>query len=49
LVRHFASAEHPAKDALGFQRTHVVADAGHSVQGDQPASLVAILRDLAGA
>ena len=25
-----------AKGAPGFQRTHVVADSGHSVQGDQP-------------
>ena len=33
-----------AKGAPGFQRTHVVADAGHSVQGDQPAALVDILR-----
>jgi pimeloyl-ACP methyl ester carboxylesterase len=48
VLRHFASAEHPAKDAPGFQRTHVVADGGHSVQGDQPAALVAILRELAG-
>jgi pimeloyl-ACP methyl ester carboxylesterase len=35
-----------AKGAPGFQRTHVVPDAGHSVQGDQPAALVAILRDI---
>jgi pimeloyl-ACP methyl ester carboxylesterase len=33
-----------AKGAPGFQRTHVVADSGHSVQGDQPAALVDILR-----
>ena len=33
-----------AKGAPGFQRTHVVADAGHSVQGDQPRALVDILR-----
>jgi len=33
-----------AKDAPGFQRTHVVADSGHSVQGDQPQALVEILR-----
>jgi pimeloyl-ACP methyl ester carboxylesterase len=33
-----------AKGAPGFQRTHVVADAGHSVQGDQPQTLVDILR-----
>ena len=35
-----------AKGAPGFQRTHVVADSGHSVQGDQPAALVDILRTL---
>jgi len=33
-----------AKGAPGFQRTHVVADSGHSVQGDQPAALVEIFR-----
>jgi pimeloyl-ACP methyl ester carboxylesterase len=33
-----------AKGAPGFQRTHIVADAGHSVQGDQPRALVDILR-----
>ncbi|MDP9166344.1 MAG: alpha/beta hydrolase [Actinomycetota bacterium] len=33
-----------AAAAPGFQRTHVVPDAGHSVQGDQPAALVEILR-----
>ena len=33
-----------AKGAPGFQRTHVVADSGHSVQGDQPAAFVEILR-----
>nr|WP_018603047.1 hypothetical protein [Mycobacterium sp. 155] len=32
--------------APGFQRTHVVADSGHSVQDDQPAKLVEILRGL---
>ncbi|BCI56168.1 hydrolase [Mycolicibacterium litorale] len=37
-------AEAFAKGAPGFQRTHVVADAGHSVQGDQPRALVEILR-----
>ena len=41
-------AETFAATAPGFRRTHVVADAGHSVQGDQPAKLVAILRDLLG-
>jgi pimeloyl-ACP methyl ester carboxylesterase len=38
-----------AKAAPGFQRTLVVADSGHSVQGDQPAALVEILRGLPGA
>ncbi|CAN5365043.1 alpha/beta hydrolase [soil metagenome] len=33
-----------ATGAPGFLRTHVVADSGHSVQGDQPAKLVEILR-----
>jgi pimeloyl-ACP methyl ester carboxylesterase len=37
-------AEAFAKNAPGFQRTHVVADSGHSVQGDQPRALVDILR-----
>ena len=37
-------AEAFAKGAPGFQRTHIVADSGHSVQGDQPAALVEILR-----
>jgi pimeloyl-ACP methyl ester carboxylesterase len=37
-----------AKGAPGFQRTHVVADSGHSVQGDQPAALVEILRGVLG-
>jgi len=37
-------AEAFAKGAPGFQRTHVVTDSGHSVQGDQPAALVEILR-----
>jgi pimeloyl-ACP methyl ester carboxylesterase len=41
-------AESFAKGAPGFQRTHVVADSGHSVQGDQPAALVAILRGILG-
>jgi pimeloyl-ACP methyl ester carboxylesterase len=35
-----------AKGAPGFQRTHVVADSGHSVQGDQPGALVDILRQV---
>jgi len=42
-------AEAFAKGAPGFQRTHVVADSGHSVQGDQPAALVEILRGVLGA
>ncbi len=37
-------AEAFAKNAPGFRRTHVVADSGHSVQGDQPRALVDILR-----
>ncbi|OCB59839.1 hydrolase [Mycobacterium vulneris] len=39
-------AETFARTAPGFRRTHVVADSGHSVQGDQPAKLVEILRGL---
>ena len=35
-----------ANGAPGFQRTHIVADAGHSVQGDQPAKLVEILKGI---
>jgi pimeloyl-ACP methyl ester carboxylesterase len=38
-----------ANSAPGFQRTHVVADSGHSVQGDQPAALVEILRGVLAA
>jgi pimeloyl-ACP methyl ester carboxylesterase len=44
---HFVNDEDAdafAAAAPGFQRTHVVADSGHSVQGDQPAALVEILR-----
>jgi pimeloyl-ACP methyl ester carboxylesterase len=37
-------AETFAIGAPGFQRTLVVADSGHSVQGDQPAALVDILK-----
>jgi pimeloyl-ACP methyl ester carboxylesterase len=37
-------AEAFANAAPGFVRTHVVVDSGHSVQGDQPAALVEILR-----
>lgn len=46
---HFVNdedAEAFAKGAPGFLHTHVVADSGHSVQGDQPAALVEILRGL---
>lgn len=39
-------AEAFAKAAPGFLGTHVVADAGHSVQGDQPAALVDVLREV---
>ncbi len=39
-----ADADAFASGAPGFQRTHVVADSGHSVQGDQPRALVDILR-----
>ena len=42
-------AEAFAKGAPGFKRTHVVADSGHSVQGDQPAALIEILRGVLGA
>jgi pimeloyl-ACP methyl ester carboxylesterase len=44
---HFVNdedAEAFAEAAPGFLRTHVVAGSGHSVQGDQPAALVEILR-----
>ena len=33
-----------ARSAPGFQTVHIVADSGHSVQGDQPRALVEILR-----
>jgi pimeloyl-ACP methyl ester carboxylesterase len=48
---HFVNdedAEAFANGAPGFVRTHVVADSGHSVQGDQPAALVEILRRVLG-
>lgn len=45
---HDEDAEAFAKGAPGFQRTHVVADAGHSVQGDQPRALVDILAEVLG-
>src|SRR4029079_15182828 len=38
-----------AKGAPGFQRTHIVAYSGHSLQGDQPRALVDILAGLLGA
>jgi pimeloyl-ACP methyl ester carboxylesterase len=41
-------AEAFANGAPGFQRTHVVADSGHSVQGDQPRALVDIVARLLG-
>ena len=44
---HFVNDEDAdafAAAAPGFLGTHVVADSGHSVQGDQPAALVEILR-----
>ena len=37
-----------ARSAPGFRSVHVVADSGHSVQGDQPRALVALLRDVLG-
>lgn len=41
-------AEAFAAGAPGFRTTHVVPDAGHSVQGDQPRALVEILRGVLG-
>ncbi|OPX11809.1 alpha/beta fold hydrolase [Mycobacterium sp. AT1] len=44
---HFVNDEDAdafAAAAPGFLSTHVVADSGHSVQGDQPGALVEILR-----
>jgi len=35
-----------ARTAPGFRTVHVVPNAGHSVQGDQPRALVEILRDV---
>ncbi|MEZ0053753.1 pimeloyl-ACP methyl ester carboxylesterase [Mycobacterium sp. MAA66] len=37
-----------AAGAPGFQRTHMVENSGHSVQGDQPAKLVEILSGILG-
>ncbi|MGA5462555.1 alpha/beta fold hydrolase [Mycobacterium sp. NPDC050041] len=45
---HFVNdedAEAFSRNAPGFRRTVVVADCGHSVQGDQPLRLIEILRD----
>lgn len=39
-------ADQFASAAPGFKGVQVVADAGHSVQGDQPRALVALLRDV---
>ena len=39
-------ADRFARDAPGFQRVIVVPDSGHSVQGDQPKTLVEILRSV---
>lgn len=44
---HFVNDEDAdafAKGAPGFRQTHIVADSGHSVQGDQPAALVELLK-----
>jgi pimeloyl-ACP methyl ester carboxylesterase len=41
-------AEQFAQGAPGFQRTIVVPDAGHSVQGDQPRALIQLLREVIG-
>jgi pimeloyl-ACP methyl ester carboxylesterase len=44
---HFVNAEDAemfARTAPGFRQTHIVADAAHSVQGDQPAAPVELLR-----
>lgn len=39
-------ADEFARTAPGFQQVHLVADAGHSVQSDQPRALIGLLRDL---
>jgi len=39
-------ADEFSRTAPGFQAVHVVANAGHSVQGDQPRALVDILRNV---
>ncbi len=41
-------ADEFARTAPGFQRTHIVAGSGHSVQGDQPRALIDILRGVLG-
>ncbi|MGU3653001.1 alpha/beta fold hydrolase [Mycolicibacterium sp. A43C] len=44
---HFVNDEDAkafAANAPGFLHTHIVGDAGHSVQGDQPVKLIEILR-----
>ncbi|MGE2732098.1 alpha/beta fold hydrolase [Mycolicibacterium vaccae] len=44
---HFVNdddADEFARTAPGFQRVHIVADSGHSVQSDQPLELVRLLR-----
>jgi len=35
-----------ARTAPGFRGVHIVANAGHSVQGDQPRTLIGILHDI---
>lgn len=40
----FVSDADAFAEAPGFRRTHVVEDAGHAVQGEQPQALVDILR-----
>jgi pimeloyl-ACP methyl ester carboxylesterase len=48
---HFVNDDDAAQFAAGapgFQRTHIVEGAGHSVQGDQPAALVDILKGILG-
>jgi pimeloyl-ACP methyl ester carboxylesterase len=39
-------ADEFARIAPGFTTVHIVPDAGHSVQGDQPRALIQILRDV---
>jgi len=41
-----ADADEFARRTPGFQGTHIVADAGHSVQSDQPRALIELLRGL---